>query len=280
MFTAIMDFFADYGQEAQRWLDGAGYRVRPPETVEDAIVKYLNAAKRRISARPRTVLLSNEFQIPLGYEQSVKELLRKIEEGEDLVPHQSRFIFQSEKQDALLNDWDIHHLHLGNGVDPKDHRLIEGTKHLLFARLTEDTAYCINIAVHVFTLPHMVEVLHLNWPESIARFRVYGVPGENLSECDIKALRGANCNALISMSDGTTYWGMGGGYMSSGTSTEVMSGLVQIKRLCRNLESSVRDHLNKTNAVGNFKFNLRIQDGHFFAEDRSSGLTIAFLLEE
>ena len=94
--------------------------------------------------------------------------------------------------------------------------------------------------VMIQTLPHndkhlwvdrqLLQIMHDNWPEQIAKGRVDGVSQENHPAEESAALRGLNVNFLTTMDDGTIYLAPGGGMMASGDSQEDKMDCVKIFR--------------------------------------------------
>ena len=50
--------------------------------------------------------------------------------------------------DGLLNEWGVHHLHLGTKSYSKNHAFIARTGPLLLALIAEDDFYAINVYLH------------------------------------------------------------------------------------------------------------------------------------
>jgi hypothetical protein len=49
---------------------------------------------------------------------------------------------------VLLNEWGVHHLHLGAAPSSRDPSLIERSGPVLFARINPDDFYAINVYSH------------------------------------------------------------------------------------------------------------------------------------
>jgi hypothetical protein len=88
----------------------------------------------------------------------------KIELGIDLRPHISRKIVDLHFDDDLLNEWDIHHLHLGTTLDANG--FVKRTGPVLFVRFDRQNAYFINVLGHgSWTNQDMIRIIHRKWPE-------------------------------------------------------------------------------------------------------------------
>ncbi len=282
--TIIMDFHSDLAEFARSQLMKAGHQTDLSERPETTIMKFLNVARHRIAPKPRKVSTSNEFSCPPELQACVEEVLSKAKCGEDLSPHQSSRYLDPDFDDSLLNDWDIHHFHLGTRPHPRKRRLVRRTGPLLFARITDDTFYCINVFGHQsFAWQQMLEILHRNWPESIARFRANGIAGEILTDGNIHALRQSNCTTILAVEDGTAYFSPGGGSSSSGTSIIVVRESARIRAYCRHMEKIVsnwfQEYVQQTAAEGkrifpSYQFRLAVRGDTFLAIENQAHITI------
>jgi hypothetical protein len=193
-----MDFFHDLADLLKSELTTHGYDLPPAMSDEPLIRGYLNVLHRSIPTRVRRVLESSEFVCPAELAPGYAEATRKATAGESLVAHQSRRLDDIEYNDPLLNDWGVHHLHLG--TTRESHGYVARTGPLLFVRATDDCLYAIQIYGHgAWSRREIVEILHRNWPESIEKYRLKGVLGLQMqhTETDIKDLRKVGVQALI-----------------------------------------------------------------------------------
>jgi hypothetical protein len=199
-----------------------------------------------------------------------------------LVPHQSRKVLKLDYNDALLNHWDIHHLHLSTNADPRRVGLLEGTSEVLFARITADAMYCLTIMGHgEWEDRTLLEIVHSNWPGTLRPIR--GVRGENVGKEEIRNLRTAHVNVAIEMDDGSVYGGVGGGYASSGLNIQVVIMTDQLRAICGHVEEQIRNQLTaavakeraKSNTVPlTYSFSLSENNRTWCARDIKSGLQI------
>lgn len=114
----------------------------------------------------------------------------------------------------MLNDWGVYHLHLGTQIK---NGFVERAGPLLFARITDEYFYAINVYDHhSWTNSEIVETVHRNWPASVARWVMQGVKGERLTDEERAALRKVHANAFFLTKDETTYGSLGGGTVASG----------------------------------------------------------------
>lgn len=183
----------------------------------------MNVLKRQISQCPRNVVASTEFTCSPAYAAGVALIRQKAENGEDLIPHQSRGLLDPDYNDALLNHWGIHHFHLGIVLEQDG--FIERTGPLLFASVTDTHFYMINVCNHGdWTRQGLVEILHNNWPDEFGEHKCPGAVGleRKVSDNDIRQLRDAGVNTFIQISDGSVYGSAGGGYTTSRLSIDVI----------------------------------------------------------
>ena len=189
---------------------------------EDLLILFFDSLRRRPVIRERTLWIADDFQCPQEVEQGWKQLQQKITAGDDLRPHLSRRHRHHDTLDGLLNEWGVHHLHLGTMLPPGD-PFIERTGPILFARITATDFYAINIYSHgAWEDTTVLESLHRNWPESIRRYRIRGIQGEPLTETQRRNLRKGNLQTATAPSDGTVYMAISGGVASSGTSAQAV----------------------------------------------------------
>jgi hypothetical protein len=184
---------------------------------EDNTIRFLNAYNRRIpAAKPRVVHQSKELVIPPQFQQDYEALVALIKAGNDLKPYLSRHIVKRKRPDwpdPLLNSWGIQHLHFR----------IEGTDHLLFCVITDSDVYLIQVLPHVekeWVNTQLVQILHDNWPKTIARANHSLMKPESFSTSKRQSLRSYNANFVVTVADGTVYLPLAGGTTASGDSIE------------------------------------------------------------
>ena len=78
-----------------------------------------------ISKELQTKINQNNFEekdtIP-----KLNNLINKLQNAEDIIPHLSRSVKDKQYNDALYNDWKIYHLHLGINIESDGY--VERTK--------------------------------------------------------------------------------------------------------------------------------------------------------
>ena len=208
------DLVAIYRAELVR----VGYTV--PEIDDDAelLRVYFGVCRRLVPSQPRQILKAKGFQCSPEHYAALTQIEQLIQDGGDITPYLSRSIKKVKYNDALLNDWGIHHLHLG--TDLQSDGFVNRDGPLLFCRFDNKHAYFITILPHgSWAKQKLVKTIHDNWPAQIDRYRASGIKGvtpNRLSDDDIAALRKVTVSGFIELEDGPVYLPIGGGTVSSG----------------------------------------------------------------
>ena len=193
-----------------------GYNVVDVTEDHELVCGYFGVCRRLISLEPRHILKSKNFSCIPEHRNALTEIEQLILDGGDLSPYLSKKIANFNYNDPLLNDWGIHHLHLGTEVEQDG--FINRTGPLLYCRFEGDCAYFIDILPHGnWTSQKLITTMHDNWPELLSSFCINGVTKTRLSDEEIKELRKKKINYFIGMDDGTTYSSLGGGNTFAGT---------------------------------------------------------------
>ncbi|MGA9782114.1 MAG: hypothetical protein WBQ52_08155 [Terracidiphilus sp.] len=199
-------------------LPACGLKYKGIRSPEENTMCFLNAYNRRIpAAKPRTVHESRELSIPSEYRQNYDALAALVRAGGDLRAYLSRDVLKRkrpDRNDGLLNSWGIQHLHFRTG----------GTDQLLFCAITESDVFVIQTLPHnaeyLWVNTQLIQILHDNWPDMIARAKHTGLRPEVFPAPKRQSLRGYNANFPITVADGTVYLPLAGGTMASGDSQE------------------------------------------------------------
>jgi hypothetical protein len=91
---------------------------------------------------------------------------QKAKSGLDLNPHLSGTVQKDAGyDDMMLNDWVMHHLHLGTRAHPKNPAMMARTKELLFAMVDNDDIYFVAVGDHTdWTDQQLFETARTHWP--------------------------------------------------------------------------------------------------------------------
>ena len=182
------------------------------------VAHYFDARRRRIAAMPRIVKIADDFLCPVDLMAGWHEFQEKVQKGQDINPHLSTDHESLFNRDGFLNDWGIHHFHLGTAPHPKKPAYMDRTDPLLFAFVTSGIFCAIGFLPHKggFDDSRLLESIHRNWPDMIERHRVNGIAGEELNPEQRRALRKKNRNVVTAVSDGAAYLPLSGGVTGAG----------------------------------------------------------------
>ena len=238
-------------------------------------VRFFDSFRRRIPVAPRALKISDVFSVPIGFEQGWATFSGKVSQGGDLNPHLSGAHQSLLNHDGLLNDWGVHHFHLGLKPQAKKPHLIERTGPVVIAYVTADTFYAIGIYGHKpapWSKQELVETLHRNWPDAIKKFLVNGFSGDGLSEEQRTNLRNKNCAVFVEVSDGTVYMPMGGFMSGAGTEMQAQrqadiwhAEIMGLQKDCENQITAFTDVLQQLGheAQGNVDGHLIFLDDEY-----------------
>ena len=235
-----MDFYSDWIEILRRELTTEGFPPEAHDDDQDICFRYFNFRKRSVSTIPREVLKPSDFTVPTEHQEGVDEIIKKLENGTSMVPHLSRSITDADYDDAMLNDWGIHHFHLGTTIDQTG--FVERTGPLLFTRITNKHAYLLGIFGHgQWANQTLIEIIHNTWPDSINQFKLVGVIElfDIPTDQEISMLRSGGISTIVQTADQTVYAPMGGGITTSGLSVEVVSVCDRYARAVKKLEQYV-----------------------------------------
>lgn len=270
-----IDLYHDWVEHLKNELSAFGYDTNQMQSAEAVVHTFLNLTKRLVRPIPRVVLRAQNFSCPIELTTGLSEVERKISAGEDLSPHLSRLLRKPSFNDPLLNDWGIHHVHLGTTMGSDG--FVARTGPVLFARFDNANAYLIDVLAHgSWSMQRLVKELHDNWPASIKHFRLNGVLGldRSVSDQDVAILRKGNVNTMVDLGGGVVYAPIGGGYSTSGLSTEVVIQSDRCGSRLRQMQKAIVDNIDAIAKDAKKKgidfpscpcFKLQIDNGNLYA---------------
>jgi len=249
MIEIEADFVADVRNELEGDLVGLGYPavVATGDAYKDAhrvCMDHFNAFARRISQRARAVhwsaeLTARESTLAPALRAGLAAATTELEAGQDVRPRLSRSLKDRDFDDKMLNDWGIHHLHLGVVIESDG--FVARTGDVLFVMVRPDDVYLLDVRGHgAWTDADLVEIVHAQWPETLDAFRLNGVTGFDLTPRQRKNLRARNMNAGVTMKDGTFYAGIGGGLSASAMNFAAVRWGDMLLATAREVENAVR----------------------------------------
>jgi hypothetical protein len=240
-----LDFYADWMATLRGALQNLAYS--PPTDDQDAQIAYFNVFKRLVPVRRRAVHEAPSLVCPAEVQVGYDAVKRKVMAGEDLRPHLSRKLADRDFNDLLLNDWGIHHLHLGTVVEADG--FARRTGPVLFARFLVDDAYFIGIPTHgpkasPWSDLKVLERFSETWPDQMSRYELRGIAptrdGANPTSGELARLRAAGVQALITIG-GKVYGPMGGGLSTAKVSVDVVRMMDRCVGIVREFERNVAD---------------------------------------
>lgn len=244
-----MDFVTDVGGLFAAELQAASYPLPTPtgDRYRDAhgiCVDHWNARVRRIEPRPRVVhwsreLRAREVTIAPAIRAGVALAEAELQRGENVQPRLSRSLNNREFNDLMLHDFGLHHLHLGTALDTTG--LFARTGDLLVVLVRPDDVYFIDIRAHgCWSQQDLIEIIHANWPDVLAPFRLNIEPsGQPVTSEQRATLRQRRMNAAIEMPDGVVYAGIGGGFVRTGANLDAVRWADITLRMAQEIEKAM-----------------------------------------
>lgn len=171
---------------------------------------YENWQRRSVESVPRATRLAEGLTAGPEYvanKTEVDELLRKIENGEDVNPQLSKDVATAyvpsgggrrKDLDRLLAEWGVHHLHLSSRLDSSG--FTERGDLLLFIAFRPSEALVIGVFKHrEWTNEKVVEVIVDNWPDvgpmKVAQTAI-GLDGPQITAKEHEQIRNAGVTLL------------------------------------------------------------------------------------
>lgn len=232
--------------------DVEGWSAIGQMTADDAWLAYGNWLSRHVEPRPRTVHVSRELeQLLAGHpdEESVRTVLREVERGDDLTPrlskgtvylHEDKAVERGRARrrdlDLLLNDWGVHHLHLGAHTPNK--RFVQRSKNLLLISFLDDHAYAVTLLAHGgWADETILSILADNWPkDGVLLGPLSGIGlAERIPPESRLDLRNAGVSTMYEHHDGRIYVPRG---MMSTAGTSITLGLQKALECSSSAESN------------------------------------------
>ena len=226
----IQQFLADLADQSRAALMAEGFTFTEPPIPFDLVALWFAVKMRTIRPRPRVVHWSPELRakgLTLKQHLALQTIEAESLAGIDLNPRRSRGQKKADMPDALLNDWHLHHLHLGARGNRAD-GLADGGRELLFVVAALDDLYFVDLLDHdVFDHADvaLLDIVHRNWPHLLRQGLAPGVtidPADRRTPESHAKLRRAGFIVATPMLDGTVYVAPGGGSTRSGINADAL----------------------------------------------------------
>ena len=245
--SALMtNFKSDLVRIIKQNFDNAGIAYDNAMDVCSLTASYLEMLNRRVVPIPRTVHFSEEIHNSLGSliregdmerQEKAKEAWRTVfcirhllTEGQSVNGFLStgiEFATGERSRDELLWDFGLHHFHLSrkpySGKKIEGKGFVERSDYLLFAIITQNHAYLVDVRPHQdpqklgWVRQELRKIVYRNWPELIESHILRGVQGDMLTDEKLKELRRKNVNHCPKLGDRAVA-PLGGGTMADGSS--------------------------------------------------------------
>ena len=278
-----IDLRHDLAQSIRAELILSGYSqdsVNRLSSDDAALIRASWSIRRRwVSRDPRTIRKAKGFSCPPEHSLALSNIEQVIRNGDDLTPYLSARIIHLRYHDPLLNDWGIHHLHLGTKIatSGKNRGFVQRTNELLYCYFTDAAVHFIDVRDHrAFESRSLIETMHKNWPDEIAQFKLHGTTGTQLTDVEIRAIRRKRMIHVAVMDDGTCYMPIGGGVMTSGDNAidviDINSLLNWFKRAEETVVGFIREERDRGRRhLHPIKLRLCVVNGKYCVEDICNG---------
>lgn len=220
--TLTEQFLFDLRKRVQK-ASPAGYNHQVVQSLDlqSLLVAVMNWRVRLISPRPRTVHLSQAIQHQPALRTRhhvLREISQNLEAGRPLTPRLSKeadsIVLPPTQQpkrskrrlDAMLSDWGVYHLHLGEQKHSRS-RYVERTGDLLFLLMGADDAWLIGVYDHdQWAAEDVLRVIVTEWLEHSKFYELpQGVAPATVVDPDWwLELRNGGVNTILSI-DGRHY---------------------------------------------------------------------------
>ena len=222
---------------------------------KDNLLTYYNWNNRLIYPKPREILYSKEIKenaLFERFEESISNIHDLFEKGKDLTPYLSKGFRDSpvvdnptsstKDKDLLLNDWGIHHLHLGDILEQSG--FIKRENELLFIKVKTNKVFFIDILTHDnFSDKHILSIIDNNWPDIIDLFRLRNAIDVNhdYTNSEIGVLRKAGVNTILKINNSVVS-SPNFGITTSGHSISDVGRTSNFHKNVLNLKKSINDN--------------------------------------
>lgn len=247
--------------------------------VPQYVMLLIRALRRMPAAVRRRVVRAPEFVVPDAHEPGFQLLARAVERGESLRPWLSTLVADLTTHDRLLDDWGIHHFHLGAAPYRRRPGFVKRTAEVAFAMVHPDAVYFLVATSHnrshaplVWTQPQLVDIVHRNWP-NLLDTPVSSSSAAGKSAEEHARFRECHVNIGVATSSGKAYYPPGGGTMSNGDSARDYMYQMSLLRRVEHLEALVDQYeaqISTKLAVPDgadlelkAQFQIDYPDGHF-----------------
>ena len=235
-----MDLTADLDRIIREQFDKSGVSYNKKLQVVDLAASYFEMLNRRIDPRPRRVHFSEELCESLGrlIGETDPNQKRKAADAWSAVfkirylmvrgRNVNAFLHKGiesatgkRSRDGMLWDFGMHHFHLS--TESASSGFVERSDYLLFAVLTDEDAYFVDVGPHPtpknlgWVRQELLRIVRANWPELIKPWILHGTKGDVFTDRERARLRDKRANVATDL-DGHAVAPLGGGLTAAGSS--------------------------------------------------------------
>jgi hypothetical protein len=226
--------------------------------------RYFGFVRRLTIPRRRVVYEAPTIVVPPRHQAAYATIKTKIEQSQEIRPYLNTTSVSESVKDALLNEWGIHHLHMGTTLRPDG--FMARTGPLIYAKFTNDAAYFLGVFPHgEWENQNLIQIIHDNWPNIITHCKTSLGP-QAYTKKERKILRSKNVNSTITVSDGTTYFPPVG-LVSSGDSIDDVRSADYVLRYLEKWEADVKNSAEQFYLKANVPVSEDLQVKMMFDED-------------
>ena len=214
---------------------------------DDPIISWYIYLERIIPVSRRKVVKAKGFSCPPLFTEKLKRLETEIENGANLDSYLSRSIMNCRKDDLMLYDWGIYHLHISDKLDTrKPDGFMERSDLLLYALFDDDKAYFIKTINHkgennMWTKKECLEIINDNWPYLLETYVMKGLSKEQqyISDDERTILRKKHGNTFITLNNGVVIMPPNIGLVCDGSPIKAIYAADCLKKQLNAVQSSI-----------------------------------------
>jgi hypothetical protein len=249
-----MNLLVDLKEIVRAQLTARGAIWSHSDDAERLLLRVLNLESKTLSANPRRVHFSAEFEtqraaLTVVEKVALRDIIREFENGDDVNAHLSKASVDTKITDQLLAHWGIHHIHISNWKDKPGDYFYARTGPLIFALVGRSDVYFLEIYPHgkghaeTWTRQELLKTVEKNWPALLDCVELNDAIdlGRDSTDQDLIDLRKANINVSTKVA-GRIVGPLGGGVMGDGTPLRQKVRAMKTIKAISELENDLETH--------------------------------------
>lgn len=217
--------------------------------------QFINLGIKFLPTRNWNVRISSALKNykKMPYADELDFFIKQASSGQEIIGFQSKRSLCTYDEDALLNCWSIHHVHLSQDLE-ENGVFYKRSDWLLMLHQTKDTLYLIDVLPHKdfeedprinanvnlsFSRKKVFEQLVRDFPETMEKWRLKGVrpSKQDVNDFDIRSLRKNGIQLSVEV-DGKVYLG-GYGIATSSSGMQATMEADNYNRMLRSWKSEI-----------------------------------------